>query len=57
MVLMASYCGNLIAFFTIAREKKPFDTLAEMVELEDYKWGVVGGSYWVTIFKVYSRIC
>ncbi|XP_060078728.1 glutamate receptor ionotropic, kainate 2-like, partial [Ylistrum balloti] len=51
LVMMASYSGNLIAYLTVSKDKLPFNTVNEMLNTDDYKWGLIGGSYWVTIFK------
>ncbi|XP_069104062.1 glutamate receptor ionotropic, delta-1-like isoform X1 [Argopecten irradians] len=51
LVMMASYSGNLIAYLTVSKDKLPFNTVNEMIHKDDYKWGLIGGSYWVTIFK------
>ncbi|OWF39812.1 Glutamate receptor ionotropic, kainate 3 [Mizuhopecten yessoensis] len=51
LVMMASYSGNLIAYLTVSKDKLPFNTVNEMLQKDDYKWGLIGGSYWVTIFK------
>jgi len=32
IVIVATYCGNLIAFLTVTKETAPFNTLDEMVE-------------------------
>jgi hypothetical protein len=52
IILVATYCGNLIAFLTVARDTRPFDSLAELVEQDEYKWGFVSGTYFVTWFQV-----
>ncbi|XP_052768950.1 uncharacterized protein LOC128209116 [Mya arenaria] len=47
LVLSATYCGNLIAFLTVTKEKMPFDTLAQMAQMAgSYKWGTIGGTLW-----------
>ena len=52
IVMMATYTGNLIAFLTVNKNVSPFTNVEEMLQQNQYKWGIIGGSYWVTIFKV-----
>ncbi|XP_069103796.1 glutamate receptor ionotropic, kainate 4-like [Argopecten irradians] len=51
IVMMATYSGNLIAFLTVTKEKLPFDTLSGMVNQDVYKWGTIGGTAFIDIFK------
>ena len=52
IVIVATYSGNLIAFLTVAKYKAPFETLREMAEKEEYKFGTIGDSSLETIFQV-----
>jgi hypothetical protein len=52
LFLSATYSGNLIAFLTVTKEKPPFDSLSEMVAQDEYEWGTLGGTYWMTWFEV-----
>jgi hypothetical protein len=52
IILSATYSGNLIAFLTVTKEKPPFDSLSEMVAQDEYEWGTLGGTYWMTWFEV-----
>ncbi|XP_069103797.1 glutamate receptor ionotropic, kainate 2-like [Argopecten irradians] len=51
IVMMATYSGNLIAFLTVTKEKLPFDTLSGMVNQDVYRWGTIGGTAFIDIFK------
>ncbi|CAC5371236.1 GRIN [Mytilus coruscus] len=51
IILSATYCGNLIAYLTVTKEELPFDSLSAMVKQDEYEWGVLGGTYWVTWFE------
>ncbi|XP_050405578.2 glutamate receptor ionotropic, kainate 1 [Patella vulgata] len=51
IMLVAIYSGNLMAFLTINRVNVPFDTLAGMVNQDEYKWGTLGGTVWSTLFR------
>jgi hypothetical protein len=54
IVVVGTYCGNLIAFLTVTKDKPPFETLDEMADLKgDYKWGFQEGTHWEHVFKVY----
>ncbi|XP_060589780.1 glutamate receptor ionotropic, kainate glr-3-like isoform X1 [Ruditapes philippinarum] len=51
IIIVGTYCGNLIAFLTVTKEKPPFNSLQEMNDLKDtYKWGTLGGTAWETTF-------
>lgn len=52
IIMVATYSGNLIAFLTVTIDKPPFNSLEELVEHDDYKWGVLSGTYFVTWFQV-----
>lgn len=52
--MVATYSGNLIAFLTVTIDKAPFNSLEELVEQDDYKWGILAGTYFVTWFQVMS---
>ncbi|ESO96449.1 hypothetical protein LOTGIDRAFT_115645 [Lottia gigantea] len=51
IIMAATYSGNLIAFLTVTRDTLPFETLAEMLQQDTYKWGIMGGSATETLFK------
>ncbi|ESO99692.1 hypothetical protein LOTGIDRAFT_173635 [Lottia gigantea] len=55
VVMAATYSGNLTASLTVRRENKPFSTLAELVELEDWKWGVHPSTLSATILQHTKR--
>ena len=52
LITMGTYCGNLIAYLTVTRSKKPFDSIKEMVQHGGYKWGTIGGTMWEQTFLV-----
>lgn len=54
LIMVATYSGNLIAFLTVTIDKAPFNSLEELVEQDDYKWGILAGTYFVTWFQVMS---
>ncbi|XP_021355128.1 glutamate receptor ionotropic, delta-1-like [Mizuhopecten yessoensis] len=51
IAMMATYSGNLIAFLTVSKEKLPFDTISGMVGQDEYRWGTIGGTAFIDIFK------
>ncbi|KAL4220540.1 hypothetical protein ACF0H5_020938 [Mactra antiquata] len=56
IIVVGTYCGNLIAFLTVTKERPPFETMKEMVEQKgQYKWGTMGGTAWENIFATSSR--
>ncbi|XP_046572369.1 glutamate receptor ionotropic, kainate glr-3-like [Haliotis rubra] len=50
-IISAVYSGNLIAFLTVAKETKPFNTIPEVAYQTDYTWGIHGGTLWVNVFQ------
>ena len=52
LVITATYTGNLVAFLTVTKVPVPFDSLKELVEQKQYKYGILGGTNWVTQFRV-----
>ena len=52
LVLTATYTGNLVAFLTVMKEPVPFETLEDLANQDQYKFGVLGGSSWVGQFNV-----
>ena len=56
IIIVATYCGNLIAFLTVPQDKPPFTNLAELIALKgDFIWGTLGGTSWeVTFTKVFD---
>ncbi|KAJ8309745.1 hypothetical protein KUTeg_011610, partial [Tegillarca granosa] len=51
LVIVATYSGNLIAFLTVSKEKLPLSSLEEVGSQSEYKWGTLGGSYFITLFE------
>ena len=52
LILSATFSGNLVAFLTVVKEVIPFSTLEELADQNQYKFGVLGGTAWVTTFQV-----
>ncbi|XP_052784546.1 glutamate receptor ionotropic, kainate 2-like isoform X2 [Mya arenaria] len=56
IVIVATYCGNLIAFLTVSKDPPPFNTLEEMAKFKDeYRWGIQAGTHWEIVFKTSTR--
>ncbi|ESO82140.1 hypothetical protein LOTGIDRAFT_65488, partial [Lottia gigantea] len=51
VVLTATYVGNLTAKLTEKIETRPFSSLDELVNLEGWKWGMMGGGLVQSIIK------
>ncbi|XP_060070631.1 glutamate receptor ionotropic, kainate 1-like [Ylistrum balloti] len=51
IAMMATYSGNLIAFLTVSKERLPFDTISGMIKQDIYKWGTIGGTAFIDIFR------
>ena len=52
MILSATYTGNLVAFMTVIKVPVPFNTLTEMVNQDQYKFGTLGSSVLETLLQV-----
>ena len=52
IAIVATYSANLIAFLAIVKYKAPFETLEEMAQKGEYKFGTIGGSSLESIFRV-----
>lgn len=52
IIIVAAYCGSLIAFLTISKDDAPFTDLESMVSQSRYKWGTKSGSSYATEFEV-----
>lgn len=52
VVIVETYCGNLVAFLTVTKEKHSINTFEDLVSQSDYKWGTLGGSIYETLFQV-----
>ena len=51
-MVVATYSGNLIAFLTVSIPTLPFNTLEEMVDANGYKFGIQGGTAFLTVIEV-----
>ena len=45
IILMATYTAYLVSFLSVKKEVIPFRTMSELAENDDYKLGVLGGSF------------
>ena len=52
IIVVATYGANLVAFLAVTQRTLPFTTLEELSAQSDYKYGFMGGTGWVTLFKV-----
>ena len=52
IVIVATYSGNLIAFLTVDKYNAPFETLKEMAEKGEYKFGTIGGTSFEALMQV-----
>lgn len=52
IITVAAYCGNLIAFLTVTKVEKPFESLKGLVQNGQFKWGTIGGTLWEQNFLV-----
>ena len=52
VVLYATYAANLIASLSVTRTKMPFNTLEEMVQQTEYKYGVTDNGFAQLVFRV-----
>ena len=51
IVVVATYCGNLIAFLTVSKGKPPFASLEGLLLVKDeFRWGTLGGTNWEDAF-------
>ncbi|XP_012940485.2 glutamate receptor [Aplysia californica] len=55
LVVAGTYSGNLIAVLTVSKDKPPFDTLEEMANQDEYRFGTLGNSMWTTLFETSPR--
>ncbi|ESO96399.1 hypothetical protein LOTGIDRAFT_159803 [Lottia gigantea] len=51
IVLAASYSGTLIATLAVNIEQYPFETLDEMLEQNNYRWGCMGNTLFIPLFS------
>ena len=52
LVILASYIGNLVAFLAVERQKIPFTNLHELLQQEEYLFGVLSNSILTLLFEV-----
>ena len=52
IVIVATYSGNLIAFLAIDKYNAPFETLKEMAQAGEFKFGTIGGTSFEAIMQV-----
>ncbi|XP_064594549.1 glutamate receptor U1-like [Liolophura sinensis] len=61
MVIVASYTSTLTAALAVEKTELPFNTIEEMVEQSQYKWGGTYGSYMFMLFpksenEIYKKL-
>ena len=52
LVLAACYTSKLTSLLVDVTPPPPFASLAQMVTLDHFRWGVIGGSSYTTFFRV-----
>ena len=52
LVVYGIYTGNLIAFLTVTELKLPFNSLQEMAQQSQYKYGAESGIIQLQVFQV-----
>ena len=52
LVVYGIYTGNLIAFLTVTELKLPFNSLQEMAQQSQYKYGTEAGIIQLQVFQV-----
>jgi hypothetical protein len=52
VVMVASYTGKLTSNSVLSKQPLPFQSLSELVQRQDYKWGLTKGISMETNFKV-----
>ncbi len=52
ITLYAVYTSNLIAFLAVEITSKPFNSLRELVEQDEYQYGLEDGIVQMMLFKV-----
>ena len=56
IIVVAIYCGNLIAFLTVTKDKPPFNSLDELMKQKgEFSWGTLGGSAWEDLLITVGR--
>ena len=52
LVVTVTYLGNLTAFLAVVRVDPPFNSLEELVNQDEYTFGVQGNTGYETVLKV-----
>jgi hypothetical protein len=52
VVMVASYTGKLTSNSVLSKQPLPFQSLSELVQRQDYKWGLIKGTSYESIFRV-----
>ena len=55
VIYSATYSGNLVAFLAVDIELPPFASLEELSKQDNYRFGVMGGTSYITTFQVTLR--
>lgn len=56
IVVLATYSGNLVAVLSVTLEEAPFNTFEGLVEQDQYKWGTLGGTIYLSIMEVFKAV-
>ena len=54
VIYAATYSSNLVALLAVDVQQTPFDSMEALSQQQQYRFGVLGGTTYVTVFKVRS---
>ena len=54
VIYAATFSSNLVALLTVDLEHPPFTSLEELAVHQEYKYGILGGTSFVSLFQVTS---
>lgn len=58
LVVVTTYCGNLVAFLTFPKMEQPIDTVWQLLAQEGtYSWGIKSNTLLEKYLKVMRREC
>ena len=52
MTIIATYSGNLVAIFTVVKADVSFETLEDLANQDQYKFGMLGETIYPLTFEV-----
>ena len=56
LILSSCYVGKLTSLLVDVTPPPPFTSLADMIDLQDFRWGTIGGSKLMTSLRVSSDL-